>query len=161
MFGRSTLPLAAVLLCLAFAAHAAETHGNSPAKSSPQAHGTTNAAPLQVESAKSVFVVPHTPTQGKDPFFPLSTRLFSTAVITQQQTNKVVSVPIDLQLRGISGPSDHRLAIINTSTFETGEERDLRTRAGRVRVRCVEISEDSVVVQTGGERRVLRLRPGI
>jgi hypothetical protein len=53
------------------------------------------------------------------------------------------------------------LAIINNTTFTTGEENDVITTAGRMRVRCVAINmvHGTVLVQVGGERRELRLQP--
>jgi hypothetical protein len=64
-----------------------------------------------------------------------------------------------LHLNGISGTVDRRLAIINNQTFQTNEEGEVPTNPGRARIRCVEIRADSVLVQVGGEQRVLRLRP--
>ncbi len=61
------LPLAAALLGLAFATHAAQT----PAASAGQAQTATNAAPAQPEPPKSVFINPSTPQEGKDPFLPV------------------------------------------------------------------------------------------
>ncbi len=72
----------------------------------------------------------------------------------------VTAAPItaDFRLNGITGPPDHRLAIINYRTFDTGEDGDVNTNAGRMRIRCLEIGADSVVIQIGAERRMLRLR---
>ena len=66
-----TLPLAAALLGLTFTARAAQT----PPAAAGQAKATTNAAPAALELPKSVFIIPTTSAEGKDPFFPLSTRL--------------------------------------------------------------------------------------
>ena len=76
-------------------------------------------------------------------------------------TNQIAApIVADLRLNGISGPPDHRLAIINNKTFDAGEEAEVNTNAGRLRIRCIEIQPDAVIIQIGGERRVLRLRPG-
>jgi len=159
------LLLVACAFGLAFPSLAGEKINRPAPKSAPKSAkpgaAATNAVPVSPELPKSVFIIPATPEEGKDPFFPHSTRLFNTVVIPVTHTNRSTPIPVDLHLRGISGTPDHRLAIINTSTFEAGEERDMRTNAGQVRVRCVEINPDSVVVQTAGERRVLKLRPGI
>ncbi len=146
--------------CLALATHAADKPATAPAK---PAKAATNAAPVQVEPAKSVFIMPANPQEGKDPFFPKSTRLFNTVVVatTTTSTNHPVVVPVDLQLKGISGVAEHRLAIIGTRTFEVGEERILGTSSGRIRVRCLDITTDSVLIQVGDEQRILHLRPGI
>ena len=68
---------------------------------------------------------------------------------------------VELHLKALSGTPGHRFAIINNHTFETGEEGDILTNAGRSRVRCLEIRDDSVLVQVGGEQRLLHLRAGI
>jgi hypothetical protein len=147
------LAVAAILLSLAFASLAAQTRTNAPSKALP---ATTNAEPAQPEIPKSVFVIPTTPQEGKDPFFPRSTRLFGSVAL---KTNMpAAAFALELRLNGISGTADHRLAIINNQTFEANEEGGVPVNSGRVRVRCLEIRADSVLVQVGGEQRVLRLR---
>jgi hypothetical protein len=153
---RKPLRLAALLLVLAFPCPAAQTKTNSPTVAAPV---PTNALPAQVEIPKSVFVIPTTPQEGRDPFFPLSTRLF-TSVVVKTNMHSVAAVPSDLKLNGISGTAEHRLAIINNRTFEANEEGAVSTSAGLVRIRCLEIKSDSVLVQIGGEQRILRMRPG-
>ena len=79
---RTQAALGAVLLGLAFAASAAQTTTNAPAKSPAPAPAVTNAASALPEIPKSVFIIPSTPHQGKDPFYPNSTRLFASVVFT-------------------------------------------------------------------------------
>ena len=155
---RKPLLLAALALCLALPSFAAQTtKTNSPASPMP---APTNALPAQLEIPKSVFIIPATPQEGKDPFFPLSMRLFTTTVV-RTNLQPTVAVPVvELKLNGISGTADHRLAIINNRTFEANEEGVVSTTSGPVRIRCLEIKDDSVLVQVGGEQRVLHLRPG-
>ena len=150
------LLLAALLLYLASPCPATQTRTNSPIAVAPV---PTNALPAQLEIPKSVFIIPATPEEGKDPFFPLSMRLY-TSVVVRTSVNSPAAIPCDLKLNGISGTSDHRLAIINNRTFETNEEGAVSTAAGPVRIRCLEIKLDSVLVQIGGEQRILRLRSG-
>lgn len=150
------LLLAALLLWLAFPSLAAQTKTNSPP--SP-ASAPTNALPAQLEIPKSVFLIPTTPQQGKDPFFPRSMRLFTSAVVSTN-LQPTPAVTVELKLNGISGISPRRLAIINNRTFEANEEGIVSTASGPVRIRCLEIRADSVLVQIGGEQRILRLRPG-
>ena len=153
------LAFAAAFLSLAFACLATQTRTNAPAKVSLAA---TNAPPIQAEIPKSVFLIPTTPQEGKDPFFPRSMRLFASAVVkTNVQPLATIPPPVELRLNGISGTADRRLAIINNQTFETNEEGEVPTNPGRARIRCMEIKADSVVVQVGTEQRVLRLRPSI
>jgi type II secretory pathway component PulC len=88
-------------------------------------------------------------------------RPFTTVVVrTNPQPTVAVTVTVDLKLNGISGTAARRLAIINNRTFEANEEGAVSTPSGPVRIRCLEIKDDSVLVQIGGEQRVLRLRPG-
>ena len=155
---RQPLLLAAGLLGLAFPAPAAQTHTNAPTGPAP---ALTNALPVKVEIPKSVFIIPTTPQEGKDPFFPRSTRLYASVVIKSNSLPAAAAaVIVDLKLNGISGTSDHRLAIINNRTFGPNEEGAVSTALGPVRIRCLEIKADSVLVQVGGEQRVLRLRSG-
>jgi hypothetical protein len=162
LFTGTSLPLAAAILGFAAAASAAQTQTNTPAKPPAPLPAATNAAPPKPEIPKSVFIIPTTPQQGKDPFYPTSMRLFASVTVTPATPQPAFSA-VELQLKALSGPPDHRLAIINNHTFEAGEEGEVGTNAGqgRARIRCLQIKEDSVLVQIGGEQRVLRLRPGI
>ena len=112
---------------------------------SPKAAGP-EAAP------RSVFVIPANPKEGRDPFFPASSRPYETVQAAHQ--SHVVEIS-SLVLKGISGPPDNRLAIINNRTFALGDEQDLVTARGRIRVRCVEINTNSVVVESAGQRQEL------
>ena len=101
--------------------------------------------------AHSVFVVPANRNEGRDPFFPTSTRPYE--VIGSK--NPVVGDLTSLVLKGISGPPDHRLAIINNHTFGVGDEGDVITPRSRIHLRCIEIKAKSVVVESGGQRHEL------
>jgi hypothetical protein len=153
---KTRLAFIATFLSLASASLATQTRTNAPASVSPAA---TNAGPAQVEIPKSVFLVPSTPQEGKDPFFPRSMRLYASAGV---KTNVQPTAPsFELRLNGISGTADHRLAIINNQTFQANEEGEVPTNPGHARIRCLEIKPDSVLVEVGGQQRALRLRPGI
>jgi hypothetical protein len=158
---RTLLPLAATLVCLASVAPAAQPKTKAPPKSSPPRSAATNAAPAEPKIASSVFVIPSAPQQGKDPFFPHSKRLFGRVVITTPTNQPPEVITVELQLKALSGAPGHRLAIINNHTFAVGEEVEIPTNVGRSRIRCLEIKDDSVLVQVGDEQRLLRLRPGI
>jgi hypothetical protein len=60
-----------------------------------------------------------------------------------------------LVLKGISGPPNHRLVIINNHTFGVGDEENLVTLQGPIHIRCVEIKARSVVIESGGQRHEL------
>jgi hypothetical protein len=107
----------------------------------------TNAVP------RSVFVVPKTPNEGRDPFFPTSARPYE--VKTQAVQTHFADIS-SLVLKGVSGPLDHRLAIINNRTLAVGDEQDITTSQGRLHIRCVEIKNNSVVLEIGGERHELK-----
>jgi thioredoxin-related protein len=66
----------------------------------------------------------------------------------------------ELTLKGISGPKDNRLAMINNRTLAAGESTTIRLRDRPVKIRCVEILEKSVIVtmDDSEERREVRLR---
>jgi len=150
------LALAVALLGLAFTGLAAQTQTNASAGSAPVA---TNALPLLPQIPQSIFIIPTTPQEGKDPFFPRSMRLFNDVVVkTNLQSTAVAVVAVELKLNGISGTADHRLAIINNRTFEIGEEGEVASNVGRVRIICKDIKADSVRVLISGEERILRLR---
>ena len=111
-------------------------------------------APAEVlPPPQSVFV--DRPDFGRDPFFPKSTRR---GAVTP--TNVVVE-PVanfgNLALKGISVSNEKRLAIINNKTFEAGEEAEVPMNGQRVRVKCVEIRDKSVVITINGVSKELFL----
>ncbi|MDB6109243.1 MAG: zinc-binding protein [Pedosphaera sp.] len=59
-------------------------------------------------------------------------------------------VPNTLTLKGISGTSQHRFALINDRTFEVMEKGRVRFGQTNVAIRCLEIRDNSVVIQAGG-----------
>jgi hypothetical protein len=146
----------ATLLCLALVSQTARAQSNPRAGSPGASVGSPNSPAVETPVIQSIFVMPTAPREGKDPFFPRSTRPYTTRVILTNQA--AVPIIADLRLNGISGTPEHRLAIINYKTFDTGEDGDVNTNAGRMRVRCIEIQADTAIIQIGGERRVLRLR---
>ncbi len=95
---------------------------------------------------------------GKDPFFPLSTRRSVTLKPHEESESPGI---VALTLKGFSGGAGNRLAIINDHTFAVGEEREVTTVSGRIKIRCLEIEESSVVVTVGNSarREVLKLAP--
>jgi hypothetical protein len=151
------------LTMVAWAAALTGLPTRAPAAPSPAAApAKTNSAPSELVIAQSVFVMPTNPQEGRDPFFPRSTRPYATAVLIRPNlTNAPPVLQLDLHLNGISGLAGKPLAIINSRTFEEGEEGDIISNGNHVRIRCLEIKADAAVIQIGAERRVLRLRSGI
>ena len=147
------LALPALALTFVFTSHAAQT----AAAASTSSAGQVSATP---EAPKSVFVNPATPEDGRDPFFPRSTRHRPAAAPVVKEVAKAAPpvVEVQLELKGISGTAERRLAIINNNTFETGEQAEVVTNVGRIRIICKEIKTDSVEVVVNGQPRVLSLR---
>ncbi len=105
---------------------------------------------------QSVFTIPSNFGEGRDPFYPNARYMFGT-VITDIKRPTVLGADL-LRLNGISGTVDHKLAMINFRTVAEGETNEVLTTSGRVRFRCVEIKNHSVVIEViGGEKRELRL----
>lgn len=69
-------------------------------------------------------------------------------------------VPDTLVLKGISGTPDHRFALINNATLEPLEKGRVRVGQTNVLVQCLEIHDDSVVIQVEGasQKKQLFLR---
>jgi hypothetical protein len=95
---------------------------------------------------KSMFTLPANSRDGRDPFFPESTRVID-AEVAASHTVEITS----LRVPGISGPPGHLLAIINTHTFAVGEEGDVKTASGPVHIRCLDIQANSVLVEINGQ----------
>ncbi len=112
---------------------------------------------------KSVFV--DDARNGKDPFFPSSTRRLET-LPQLAVTNQVAPINVlldQLFLKGISGIKGQPLALINGSTLALGEAAEIKCGGRSIKVRCREIREASVVIELDGshEIRELKLRKGI
>jgi hypothetical protein len=101
---------------------------------------------------RSIFIQPTNPKEGRDPFFPGSLRPYASAVVPTASTTDMSS----LVLQGVSGAPDHRLVIINNVTFAVGDDAEVNTPQGRIRIHCVEIVGDSAVVEANGQRQQLR-----
>jgi hypothetical protein len=103
-------------------------------------------APVQ-----SVFILPSSPSEGRDPFFPNSMRPYEQALVK----HRAVDVT-SLQIKGFSEIAGHRYVIINNHTFGEGDEGDVITSNGRIHLRCVTVGIDSVIVESGGARHLLK-----
>jgi len=144
-------------LTLGVIAAAALAATNAPAKAGPAAPKDAKTTAPEPPVTQSVFVIPSKAQEGKDPFFPRSTRPYG--AVAPPKNSQPTVVAAELVLRGISGTAERPLAIINNYTFTAGEEREVTTGNTRLRIRCLEInmSAGAVLVQIGSERRELRL----
>jgi hypothetical protein len=115
------------------------------------AGANTNSVPA--EAPKSFFLMPAKPQEGRDPFFPNSTRPYEAAMVANRHSAAVAS----LELKGFSGDPSHRLVIINNHTFAEGDEQTVITSAGRIQVRCIEIKPGSAIIEADGQRVELSL----
>jgi len=99
---------------------------------------------------RSVFVLPTNAREGRDPFFPESSRIYETTVLSNHKVEAT-----SLVIKGISGTPGHWFAIINNHSFATGDEGDVLTTSGRAHIRCLEIRKDAVVVEINGQRHTI------
>jgi hypothetical protein len=145
------IPLAAAA---ALAAGGPPAQTAPPKKPGPAAPTTkTNAASSEVQIPQSVFIIPTSPKEGLDPFFPNSNRLF-----TPKKVKTTPSGVETLVFNGLSGSPAKRYAMINGHTLAEGEEAEVNTPEGRARIRCLQIKAESVVIEMDGQRRELHMR---
>jgi hypothetical protein len=122
----------------------------------PATASTSGIAAAEPEIPRSVFNLPANPKAGRNPFFPQST-----PILPNPRPSDTGLDPSAFVLNGITSPPK-RTAMINGRTFEPGEESEVKLPGGgKMLVKCVEIREDSAVIQVAGQRRELRLRFGI
>lgn len=116
------------------------------APAGPVAGATTN--------SHSVFILPGSPKEGRDPFYPASSRPYQAAVLP---TAKTMDLNLDLLvMQGISGAPPNRLVIINKRTFAEGDSSEVSTSQGRIRVHCLEINDHTALIEVNGQRHELR-----
>lgn len=96
--------------------------------------------------------MPASPSEGRDPFFPNSTRPYEDSIVKRQRPAELTS----LRIRGFSVIAGQHYVIINNHTFGEGDEGDVITPDGRIHIRCLSIGTDSVLVESGGSQHVLR-----
>jgi hypothetical protein len=90
---------------------------------------------------------------GKDPFFPRSgRRVIEVSSASESQAATA------LMLQGFSGSANRRLAIINNHTFAAGDEGEVVTAAGRIKIRCEEIKDNMVAITVGNSTQRVELQ---
>ena len=110
--------------------------------------GEPTPAVKPVPPPRSEFVQPASFREGRDPFFPESSRPFASAVAAAQTVEAAV-----LKAPGFSVVNGKRMAIINHRTLAVGDESDVVTGGRRVHIRCLEIRNELVVVEVDGQRQ--------
>ena len=131
----------------------------SPSAAATPSKGTPLSPELSGQPQQSIFVISSDPKEVKDPFFPKSTRVL--ALATPVKPSGITKPPVEapkLVCNGLSGTPERPLAIINNQTFTTGEEADVRTPNGKLRIRCIQIRQDSVIIEVNGQRQELHLK---
>jgi hypothetical protein len=141
-------PLAILLLLAAF--------GPLPLLAAPQ----PQPAKQEIQPVTSVFAYPSNPSEGRDPFFPGSMRIYTTG-----NPNKLNQGPSlsDLTVKSILGTPPRVFAIINNHTFAVGDEEDVILKTGqRLLVHCTDINPKAgtVTVEANGLSQVLHLSGG-
>jgi hypothetical protein len=122
----------------------------APAKSD-KAAPAVSAVLLEPTFPKAVFDV--TVKGIKDPFFPHSLRQAVVIPITGPAISPGVFV-----LKGFSGPLNQRLAIINNRTVAAGEDAEVTTVAGKIKIQCLAIKENSVLIRVEKQPDPIELR---
>ena len=123
------------------------------ADSAPEAQKTNS-----VPGFASVFTMPTSVKEGRDPFYPESTRVFDALMAANQAKQASPTVEItSLKFVGVSGTPGHLLAIINNHTFAAGDEGDVLTPSGRIHLRCAEVKPGYAVVIVNGQFHQLKI----
>ncbi len=141
------------LLSISFGNATAGSAETTAGKTMPAA--TVASADPSTPPPQSVFVIPATPKEGRNPFFPHS-KPDLTSVSPKPDPVEAVT----FLLNGITSPPK-RMAMINGRTFEAGESGEVKFRGGtKIPIQCLEIRDDAVIIKVGTERRELRMRGG-
>jgi len=123
--------------------------------------GTTNRAPALVHVAHSQFST--NVNEGRDPFFPDSTRRLPKVVrnVIAAQPVRPAAPPSDLlKLTGLWTSKNRSLALINKTPLGPGEAANItvtvlggqsQPESHKLLVRCLEVRSNSVVISVEGE----------
>jgi hypothetical protein len=119
----------------------------------------TNSTPAVTQVPRSMFST--NPTEGRDPFFPESTRRFPRQPEAQNLAAKPAPLPGNLlKLTGLWPNKKRPLALINRTSVGPGEEVAITVfvangqnspESRKVLIRCLEVRENSVLISINGE----------
>jgi hypothetical protein len=143
-------PRTHTLQCLLAAMLPLAAAGPLPLLAAPPAQQAKTKAP------QSNFVIPSNPSEGRDPFFPDSKRVYAGNPEGQKRGPSLA----DLTLRSILGTPPRVFAIINNHTFAAGDDEDVLTKSGqRLHVLCVGINPQAgtATVEANGTSIALHL----
>jgi hypothetical protein len=121
------------------------------------AHAADSKSTANLPPPRSVFIQPTSTREGRDPFYPESTRN-----VVEQRQQPVPTAPTQdltpfLKVHGISGSPGSLLVIINNHSFAVGDEGDVLIPGGRIRLRCLEIRPDGASVEVNGHIQQLNM----
>ena len=156
--GFTSICLGCLIAALVSAAAQPSSPGKTAAPPAKASNPAKTASGSLTNSAEpdiplSQFVMPANPKAGRDPFFPSSMHPYAI-----KSAAKAVVAEVTLTLNGIT---PGKFVMINGRTFSAGEEGDVKTAAGSAHVRCLQIKEDSAIVEMNGLKRELHLRQGL
>ncbi len=107
-------------------------------------------APVRV---RSTFTQPKQFSEGRDPFYPESTRVFQ-AVMAESPNSHKADVSA-LVVKGYYRDSKGAFVIINNHTFTTGDEGNVITPGGRIHLKCVDVLPNVVIIECNGSMHQL------
>jgi hypothetical protein len=96
--------------------------------------------------------MPASARDGRDPFFPESSRPYESSLTITNQPQAIL-----LTIKGLSVEHGRAMVIINNHTFAVGDEGDVLTGSKRVHLRLVEIRAGTAVIEVNGSRRELHI----
>ena len=102
---------------------------------------------------RSIFIMPASVRDGRDPFFPESPRPYEDAVASQQSQQATAFV-----IKGLSIEHGRAMVIINNHTFAVGDEGDVLTTTGRVHLRLAAIGANSATIEVNGSKREISIK---
>jgi hypothetical protein len=141
----------------AYAVASAEMAAAVATNVSAVAESATNTVMAQPAAPVAVFTFSES---SRDPFFPNSERFKKKSVVVTNAPPDPLR-DFELILTGITGVPGRRMALINRRAVQAGEEIELPGPQGKpIRVRCVDVKEESVVVIIGNstQPKTLTLR---
>jgi hypothetical protein len=145
----------AVFAALTTAGSAVDATGAKSA--APKAAMGTPLTAASFDFPKSIFGIPPTIKEGRNPFFPEAT----TPVRRDDKSSKPAVDAQTIVLNGITS-GVKPTAMINGRTFEEGETGNIKLKEGNLlAIQCLEIKIQSAVILYNGQKRELRLRTGI
>ena len=156
MIMKTTLAAYAILLTTGSLVFGGVPGSESQAPSAGEKARPKEEPRTEIAIPQSVF---ETSTQFLDPFHPKSIRRVAMSRADEGEKKSTDSELASLLiLNGLSGSSVQRLAIVNGKTIAAGENSDVLTQRGKVKVHCLEIRASSVVVAVGTDGTKVELK---